>query len=194
MCGSSATAQEGGIKPPAQELVRTVRVAPGSLTGKVLTSGTRVPVENQAITVRSAEGDEVASVLTKADGTYEIPPLSEGDYVLNVGDNVRVDLSVAQDATINSLDIVMPPGAALPPAPPVGGAGPVPAPEPVPVADAKPEVAPAAPVPAAGGLGVVGWGLIAVGAGAAVAIPVVLASGGSKDETQVSPAGSRVRR
>jgi hypothetical protein len=182
------------MNPPAQELVRSVRVSPGSLKGRVLGSGTRTPVENQTITVRSAEGGEVSKVVTKADGTYEIPSLAEGDYVVSVGDNVRVDLSVAPDATINTLDIVMPPGTVVPPATPPGGstlapASPARSPAPVPAAPAPLLGAPVA----GGGLGVVGWGLIAVGATAAVAIPVVIA-GQDDEERTVSPAGSRVRR
>ena len=40
MTGSSASAQGASVKPPARELVRSVRVAPGSLKGRVLASGT----------------------------------------------------------------------------------------------------------------------------------------------------------
>ena len=45
------------------------------------------------------DGAEVSRSVTKPDGTYEIQSLTEGDYVVSVGDAVRVDLSVAPDAT-----------------------------------------------------------------------------------------------
>jgi hypothetical protein len=197
----------GGAQP-TQELVRTVRIATGSLRGKILTPGTREPAAGQKVVVRDGEGKEIANLTTKADGTYETPPLNKGNYSVQIGDGARVDLMVTPEATISNLDIVMPqtaapaPGGAEGTAPRTAGATPTPT---TPTgANAAPTTgtgagagtrtaAGGAGAAATGGLGLVGWGLIGAGAAAAVAVPIALSSGGSgSGQSPVSGSSSQV--
>ena len=210
LTGSALNAQTPApAKTAAQEVVRSVRVAPGQLRGKLLQSGTRAPAEGKQVVIRTPDGKEVGRAVTGPDGSYETPALQKGTYNVTIGDGLRLDLNVTPDATISNLDIVMPPSVAAAPAPgEVAGnaAGMGAKTAGAPAAGAKPAAPAAGAAKAAGaagagagaastgtGLGVLGWSLIAVGGAAAVAVPVAVASSGGGDSTPISGSGARVR-
>lgn len=170
---------------PTTAIVQQVRVAPGQLGGHVLDGTTRQPVANHVIQLLDSSGTKLNELTTTANGTYTTPALQKGNYTLLVREDLKLHLSVAEDAKITNLDIVVPQGPAkklpqdpknLPAAP--GGAAPV--------------LPPPAPI-AAPGLGLGGWALAAGGA-AAVAVPVVANNSGGGGESNVSASGLGVRR
>jgi hypothetical protein len=199
-------------------IAKEVKVSPGELSGKILQSGTRDPAEGHTMTLRSMDGQEVAKVTTAADGTYTTPALQDGSYVLEVAQGMNLKLDVGPGASIKSLDIVVPQqvlAAASAPAAPAapGGAaasqvGGTPAGSGAPGAAGAQASggAPGAPASAgvagggagapgatSGGLGTVGWGLIGVGAAAAIAVPIAIAASDSS-EGVVSPTTPAARQ
>src|SRR5262245_3167257 len=106
-----------GTAAHSQDVVRTVRVAPGRLKGKILQSGTRAPAPGRQVVIKNTAGQEVARMNTAADGTYETPALPRGNYQMTIGDGLSLDLNVTPEATISNLDIVMPPQAPVAAAP-----------------------------------------------------------------------------
>lgn len=170
---------------PAAAIVQSVSVAPGALRGHILASGTKRPVAEHAFTLLDNAGKKVGELKSAADGTYTTPELKPGAYSLIVRNDLRLDLTVANDAKVTNLDIVLPQGpgrsvqdpSKLPAAP--GGAAPGALPAPL----------------GAPGLGVGTWAVIGGGAVAAVAVPVVASnSGGGSSENPVSTSGLGVRR
>ncbi len=175
---------------PAAAIVQSVSVAPGALRGHILASGTKRPVAEHSFTLLDNAGKQVGELKSAADGTYTTPELKPGAYSLIVRDDLRLDLTVANDAKVTNLDIVLPQGptravqdpSKVPAAP--GGAAP---------GGAAPGALPA-PL-GAPGLGVGTWAVIGGGAAAAVAVPVVASnSGGGGSENPVSTSGLGVRR
>lgn len=222
-------AQQPAAKAPA--IAKEVAVQPGKLSGKILEGGTRAPAEGHTMTLRAADGRELARIATAADGSYATPPLDQGSYVLEVAKGMNLKLNVAPDATIHDLDIVVPKkllAAAPTPPTPLVPLAPTPSASTLdpPAAPGSAGVA-AGPDAAGGAAGartagtrkplrrpatlppttlqagassssgatagtVVGWGLIGVGAAAAIAIPVIVLSG-NDDENVVSPSSARHR-
>ncbi len=169
---------------PVAAIVQTVAIAPGALRGHVLANGTKKPVAEHAMTILDNTGKTVGTVKSAADGSYTTPELKAGAYSLIVRDDLRLDLTVAKDATVKSLDIVLPQG-------PAGRAQ---NPGQVPAAPGGAATALPAPV-ATPGLGLGTWAVIGGGAAAAVAVPVVASnSGGGGSENPVSGAALGVRR
>lgn len=173
---------------PAPTIVQQVRVAPGQLGGRILDAKTRLPVAGHKFQVLDANGKAFGELTSGVDGGYSTPALSKGNYTLQVRENLKLHLTVTDDASINTLDIVMPQSPAakanpqdpskVPAAP--GGAAPKTVPTP-------------APAPIVPGIGFAGWALIAGGAATAVAAPVI-ANSGSDNENPVSPSGLGLRR
>ncbi|MBM4062372.1 MAG: carboxypeptidase regulatory-like domain-containing protein [Planctomycetes bacterium] len=168
---------------PATAIVQQVRIAPGNLSGRVLDGATRRPMAGHELTLLDASGAKVGNLTTSAEGNYSTPALKKGHYALQVRKDLTLRLAVDENATIRTLDIVVPQG-------PVAGKQPSPQdPANVPAAPggAGAKVPPPAPV-AAPGLGLGTWALIAAG-GTAVAAPIVASGSGGSSERPVSPAG-----
>lgn len=172
---------------PAPTIVQQVRVAPGQLGGRILDGKTRTPVAGHKFQVLDANGKAFGELTSGADGGYTTPALSKGNYTLQVRDNLKLHLTVTDDATINTLDIVMPQGPATKPN--------AQDPSKIPAAPggAAPKTLPPTPAPIVPGIGFAGWALIAGGAATAVAAPVI-ANSGSDNENPVSPSGLGLRR
>lgn len=181
---SETTPAAAAAKPAISQ---QVKVAPGSLRGRMLDAATRAPLGDRSFQLTDEAGKQLADVRTAADGTYVLPKLGVGSYVLVLDSNLKLGLAVEEAATATQLDLVLPQGKgqnpspqdplSYPPAP--GGAAPLPP---------KP-----APVPVAG-MGFGSWALVAGGA-AIVATPVVANNtGGGGKEPPVSGSGLGVRR
>lgn len=176
---------------PAPTIVQQVRVAPGQLGGRILDGRTRRPVAGHKFQVLDANGKTFGELTSTVEGTYTTPTLTKGNYTLQVREDLQLHLSVTDDATINTLDIVVPQGPAkkpnvqdpskVPAAP--GGAAP------------RMTLPPPAPAPIVPGLGVAAWAVIAGGtAAAAVAAPVIANNIQKTNERGVSPNGQGPNR
>jgi hypothetical protein len=185
----------GNGETPRPAVVQTVHVAVGALRGTVLDAATRRPLAGQALRLVDGKGAELAQLTSGADGAYTMPALPCGQYVLQIGQELRMRLAVENDAKVQQLDIVLPQGPAKPQGPKK-------------VVPQDPKTVPAAPggaapmsttlaslpAPITPGIGIGTWA-IAAGGAALVATPIVASSGGSSGgETPVSSSGLGLRR
>lgn len=209
----AARAQTPATAPAAvPAFVQEIRVAPGTLSGRILGSVSRQPVAAHEVQVLDASGKRIGSFTTDASGVYETPVLQRGSYTLQVEDRLTLQLAVAEDGKIENLDIVLPQDPKKPLRPirpqPPNAQGPVTPQNPATIPAAPGGAAPvagagtAAPVAGATtaaasptvGLGVGTWALIGGGAAAAVAVPVIASNSGGSSENPVSVSGLGVRR
>jgi hypothetical protein len=177
LASASAAQAPEAVKPlpaaapsTAAIVTRHVQVAVGSLRGRVLSPGSRAPVAAHVLQLLDAQGSSVAKLTTDAAGEYSTPALQAGKYLLQVRSDMRLDLVVAKDATIKTLDIVVaatPEGQdpRFPPAAPGGSAV---------------TTIPAGP---SGGIGVGGVALAGAGATLAIVGVIVASGGGGGGET-----------
>ncbi|GAB4143777.1 MAG: hypothetical protein Fur0037_11510 [Planctomycetota bacterium] len=182
-----ASAQAPSAQPApahAMKFAAEVQVAPGPLTGRVLSAADRIPVGSHTMKLESADSSTKETLVTQADGTYRTPALEAGSYSLRVRSDLLLNLVVTAGSRTRSLDILLPAAPEKAAAP----ASPAPAdPSKVPAAPggAAPSSLLPAPEPAITGLGTGTWVLIGAGAATAVAIPVVAAQ--RRSSTPVSP-------
>jgi hypothetical protein len=158
-------------RPPGNKLVtRTVAVAPGAITGRLLRQGTRTPLPGRPCTLHRAGGEVVATFATAADGSFALPELRAGSFALAVAPDLAIGLDVVAGAPIRSVDLVVPPLQTDP--------------DPTLAAEPKP----------VGAWGLTGWAVAGL-AGTAVAVPAAVAATTDDDESTISPtSSSRVRR
>lgn len=104
---------EGGA-PPEQ--------APGGkIQGQLLDLDGTTPIPNEQVSVLDAEGNEVATATSGADGKFELPMLKDGDYTLQTR-GIKQSFSVTPDQPIKELKILVPAAPFVP-----AGSGPPPA-------------------------------------------------------------------
>lgn len=73
-------------------------------------SGERVAVEGVTITVAAADGAEIGSASTDADGVFELPVPDGGDYTLTIDPSTLPEGVALRDETRQSIDISVQPG------------------------------------------------------------------------------------
>ena len=185
----------GNGETPRPAVVQTVHVAVGALRGTVLDAATRRPLAGQALRLVDGKGAELAQLTSGADGAYTMPALPCGQYVLQIGQELRMQLAVENDAKVQRLDIVLPQGPAKPQGPKVVPQDPKTVPAAPGGAAPMSTTMASLPAPIAPGIGVGTWA-IAAGGAALVATPIVASnSGGSSGgETPVSSSGLGRRR
>lgn len=189
-CAGVASAQETAPLQ-SQAIAQEVRVAPGTLNGRILLRGTREIVGRQALRIQRVGSPDVVELSASPAGTYETPSLDPGGYLLEVSDGLVIKLVVTRGAVIRTLDLVVPPqavrlAALKPDGTPAGDTRPA---EPPPAAEPSATTASPAPWMAPSGFSIFGlstpvsWAIVGAGA-VAVAVPVGIAlsdSGGSSE-------------
>ena len=125
---ATATPQKARWAAATGSIARTktprssIRVAPGTITGRVVRSGDRKSIAGQSIVVRDAKSQAVHTTRSTTGGAYRLTALKPGRYSLEVAD-LTLDLQVVPESQIRSVDIVVPPSPQGPiPAAPGGAA------------------------------------------------------------------------
>jgi hypothetical protein len=92
---------------PAQGELRTQKIKPGTLSG-IISDSTGQKLAGKEVLVVNAEGKTIGTATSNKYGMYRIKNLSEGEYILKVGDKIAAKLMVSRDATVSTLMVVMP--------------------------------------------------------------------------------------
>ena len=94
---------------PAKSPVSVLAKA-GTVKATALTSDLK-PVAKVTIKVVNADGEVVASAVTDGKGAFILPDLKAGEYQLQIGEDIKVQLIVSQTSTVTNLIMVLPEGA-----------------------------------------------------------------------------------
>jgi len=83
------------------------KIKPGRLNGFIRDSMRKI-LPGQKIEVVNKEGKVIASAVSDKYGMYQVKSLSEGEYILKVGGQDVAKLVVTREATVSTIQIVMP--------------------------------------------------------------------------------------
>ena len=84
----------------------------GDLQGTLLNSNLE-PTAGAEVNVVDANGKVVASAVTDKDGKFTLPDLEPGQYRLQIGEDVDLNLVVSDTSKVTNLRVVLPDGATV---------------------------------------------------------------------------------